>query len=80
MMKAVFDIIQLAVVVKLGYTLIKWAIKGAKSRKKSIVSKIMKLISNKIHYKLDNALKKQKDLMYPSSSDNGKVIPFRQTK
>lgn len=79
MQKVILDLIQIAIVVRMGYSLIKWAFGSTKRHKKSIVGKIMKLVSNRIHYHLDNALKKQKEAFYPSA-EYGKVIPFRKTK
>lgn len=79
MQKAILDLLQIAIVVRMGYSLIRWAIGGTKRRKKSIAGKVMKLVSNRIHYRLDNALKKQKEVFYPSS-EYGKVIPFKKTR
>lgn len=79
MQKFLFDVFQIIIVAKIGYSILKWAIKGTKSRKKSIVSKIMKLVSNKIHYHLDNALKKQRKVLYPKNTSS-KVIPIKKTQ
>ena len=79
MQKVILDLLQIAIVVKMGYTLIRWAIGGTKKGKKSIIRKIMKLVSNRIHYRLDNALQNQNEAFYPSS-EYGKVMPFRKTK
>lgn len=79
MTKVLMDMLQITIVVRMGYSLIKWVLGSTKKHKKSIVRKFTKLISNKVHYKLDNVLKKQKELQSPSFS-GGKVIPLKRTK
>jgi len=81
--KFILNVLQLIIVVRVGYSLLKWMI-FTKKKSKSIASKIMKLATNKIHYRLDNALrnqsktfkvKKQTDVIATSN-----VVPFRKTK
>lgn len=78
MQKFIFDLLQIAIVVRMGYFILRWAVKSTKSYKKSIVGKVIKLVSNRIHYRLDNALKKQKKKLYPSVEHNN-VVPFKKT-
>lgn len=82
--KFLLDLLQISIAARVGYSFLKWAIRGTKRRKKGIASKIMKLITNKIHYKLDNALKKQKEVISSSKQKKieypSNVIPFRNTK
>ena len=79
--KFLSNVLQIMIISKIGYSLIKWILRGKKRRKKSIVGKIMKLFTNKIHYRLNNALKKQREAHYPPTvSENNNVIPFRKTK
>lgn len=79
--KFLSDALQIMIILKIGYSLIKWTLRSKKRGKKSIVGKIMKFFTNKIHYRLDNALKKQKEDIYPPTvSENSNVIPFRKTK
>lgn len=80
MEKAIFNVLQLIVFIRVGYTMLRWVF-SPKVRRKSIVGKVLKLISRQIHYKLDNALKKQtKAFQVQREVANGKVIPLRNTK
>lgn len=74
MEKLIFDLIQLVILARVSYIVLRWTF-SPKIRRKSIVGKLWRLISRHIHYKLDNALKKQS-----LQSANGKVIPLRKTK
>ena len=78
MEKLLFDILQIIVVTKVTYSLIKWTFKKKKKRnKKSIAGKVVSLVSNKIHHKLENALRTQRDSQDPNY---GKVIPLTKTR
>ena len=72
------DILQILVVLRLGYSLMKFVF-YKKQNKRSITYKAYKLVHNKINYKLDIALKKQKEALYPSRTSDGKVVPIRKT-
>lgn len=81
MLKFLFDVLQLAIVIKLGYLgLRRLFFRKKKYRKKSIARKVYQLINNRIHYKLNAMLKKQKEALYPSKTSDGKVVPFKKTK
>lgn len=84
MMKFLLDVLQIVILIKLSYSVVKWVLGVRKSKRKSIASKIVKLLSNRIHYQLDNALKKQKQTLRPTHGfvkpTNAKVIPLRKTK
>lgn len=82
MLKFLLDVLQLAIALRLGYLAIKWLIfrKKKKRRRKSVVKKIGKLITNRLHYELDLMLKKQNEALHPSKTSDGKVVPFKKVQ
>lgn len=84
MQKFLLDLLQLIVITKVGYSLLRFAIGSTKRRKKSIVGKVWRLFGNRIHYYLDNALKKQKKVLhanrYKEVEYPPNVIPLRKTR
>lgn len=83
MEKMMFDALQLLVIGRIVYSLIKWSFRS-KKKKRSIIKKIGKLVSNRIHYHLDNAIKKQKKVLHADKNKEvalpSNVIPFRKIK
>jgi hypothetical protein len=77
MIKFLLDVLQIAIVLKLAWSTGKWLLR--KKKRKSMSSKVWRLISNRIHYRLDTAIKKQRDALYPKTSPDGKVVPLRKT-
>lgn len=84
MEKMIFDALQLLVVGRMIYSLIKWSFRSKKKKRKSIIKKIRSLVSNRIHYHLDNAIKKQKKVLHGDRAKEieppSNVIPFRKTR
>lgn len=87
MIKFLLDVLQIVVLVKLGYSFIKWLLSSKKRHKRSIVNKVWRLlVTNKIHYRLDNALRNQKKEFETTVNakhaevTNAKVIPLRKTR
>lgn len=78
MQKMMLDMLQIAIVVKMGYSLIRWVFSGTKKRK-SIAGKVMNLATRKIHFYLDNALRNQKE-KYSPIKKGGNVIPLKRSK
>lgn len=76
-MKFLLDVLQIAVAIRVLYGLGKWLLHRKKRR--TALSKVWRLISRRIHYRLDTALKKQREALYPKTSPNGKVVPLRKT-
>ena len=83
MEKLLFDLFQLVILIKVSCWVVKGLFKKSKKRRKSIAGKVFRLISNRVHHQLDNALKRQKRKLQPSQKNvvyPSNVIPFRQTK
>ena len=84
MEKMVFDALQLLVIGRIVYSLVKWSFRSKKKKGKGITKKVRRLISNRIHYYLDNAIKKQKKVLHGDKAKEialpSNVIPFRKTR
>ncbi len=84
MMKFLTDILQIAIAMKILYMVVKWAFfrKRRKTSRKSVVSKIGMLISNRIHYTLNCKLTAQKEALQlsvnKSKTSNPNVVQFRK--
>jgi hypothetical protein len=76
-MKFLWDVLQIAIAIRILYGLGKWLLR--KKKRKSMSSKVWRLISNRIHYRLDTALKTQREALYPKTSPDGKIVPLRKT-
>jgi hypothetical protein len=76
-MKFLWDVLQIAIAIRILYGLGKWLLR--KKKRKSMSSKVWRLISNRVHHRLDIAIKKQRDALYPKASRDGKVVPLRKT-
>lgn len=80
MEKFLLNLFQLVVFIKVC----SWLAKGLfkKSRKRSIAKKVFRLITNRIHYYLDNAIRRQKRKLQPSQKNlvPSNVIPFPKSK
>lgn len=71
MIKFLFEVLQLVVALRLLYAVLKWMVSD---KKKSIAYKLYKIITRKIHRKLDAML--QEDTRQHSS----KVVAFRKAR
>lgn len=86
MMKFLLDILQIAIALKIVWIVGKWLIrrkkKGTRGRRRSVISKLYALVGNKIHYRLDSMLKKQKEALRPQTdkTSGGKVVQFRKSR
>lgn len=73
MIKFLFEVLQLVVALRLLYAVLKWMVSD---KKKSIAYKLYKIITRKIHRKLDAMLKEQE----PTCQRNAKVVAFRKAR
>lgn len=79
MEKLLLNLLEIAVVIRIGYTLFRWAFKSPK--RNSIVGKLWRLASRSIHHKLDNAIKnQQRKYQLYKGVEAGKVVSFKNTR
>jgi len=82
MIKFLINILEIAIILRVLYKTVRWLWGGRKKRKyrKTILGKVILLISRRIHYSLDCMIKKQKESLANSKQDQKKVIDFRRYK
>jgi len=90
MLKFLLEILEIVIVLKISYKLLKYFLfrkKSTKSKRKglSITGKIWVLISRRVHYKLNQMLKTQKESLASANTEiqdpsNTKVVNIRKYK
>ena len=81
MMKFLFDVFQLAIVIKLGYTGLKWLTGNKKKKKygKSMLGKIWVIVSMRIHHYLNQKIRQQKEFIRAErAKKDSKVVPLKK--